>query len=139
MTEKMQVLILCTANSARSQMSEGLLRGMAGDRFEVYSAGSEPSVVNPYAIRVMAEEGIDISRHTSKKLTVFLEKEFDYVITVCDNAAKNCPNFAGKAKRIHWGLADPAGSGHTDEEHMQNFRNARDQLKTHLQEWLKAV
>jgi len=139
MTEKLQVLILCTANSARSQMGEGLLRNMAGDRFDVYSAGSEPSVVNPYAVRVMAEEGIDISRHTSKNLTIYLEKEFDYVITVCDYAARNCPHFPGKAVRIHWSLVDPADAGHSDEECMKSFRNARDRLKNHLQEWAKAV
>lgn len=139
MSDKLQVLILCTANSARSQMGEGLLRNMAGDRMDVFSAGSEPSTVNPYAIRVMAEVGIDISQHHSKSLFDYIEKRFDYVITVCDNAAKNCPYFPGKAERIHWGLQDPAVAGATEEVSLMNFRTTRDLLKGHFEEWLKAV
>lgn len=134
--KKLQVLILCTANSARSQMGEGLLRAMAGDRIDVYSAGSKPSVVNPYAIRAMQAVGIDISGHTSKNLEIYLEKQFDYVITVCDNAAKNCPYFPGKAERIHWGLVDPANSGGQDADILAAFGKVRDQLKSHFTEWL---
>lgn len=134
--EKMQVLVLCTANSARSQMGEGLLRAMAGDRIDVFSAGSKPSVVNPYAIQAMEEIGIDISGHTSKSLDIYLDKQFDYVVTVCDNAAKNCPYFPGKANRIHWGLADPADVEGDDTEILAAFGKTRDQLKQHFTEWL---
>lgn len=133
---KIQVLILCTANSARSQMGEGLLRAMAGDQVDVYSAGTNPSGVNPFAIRSMAEIGIDISGHTSKSLDIYLEKQFDYVITVCDNAAKNCPYFPGDVKRIHWGLPDPADVQGDDWERLAAFGKVRDQLQQHLTHWL---
>ncbi|MBN2046844.1 MAG: arsenate reductase ArsC [Anaerolineaceae bacterium] len=136
---KLQVLILCTANSARSQMGEGLLRHLAGDRVDVYSAGSEPSVVNPFAIRAMLDLGIDISSHRSKSLNEFLDQQFDYVITVCDNAAKNCPMFPGKAVRIHWGLTDPAAVEGSEEEKLNSFRKVRDELKKYLVEWLLTV
>lgn len=134
--EKLQVLVLCTANSARSQMGEGLLRAMAGEKIDVFSAGSQPSVVNPFAIRAMAQVGIDISSHTSKSLNIYLDKEFDYVITVCDNAAANCPYFPGPATRIHWGLQDPAAVEGTEEEILASFAEARDLLKQHFAEWL---
>ena len=134
--KKLQVLVLCTANSARSQMGEGLLRAMAGDKVNVFSAGTHPSVVNPYAIRAMEEAGIDISGHTSKSLDIYLDQEFDYVITVCDNAAKNCPYFPGNVKRIHWGLQDPADVEGSDAEKLAAFGRARDQLKQHFTEWL---
>src|ERR1041384_3223246 len=100
------VLILCTGNSARSQMAEGLLRALAGERFEVFSAGSKPSVVNPLAIAAMDERGIDIRTHRSKHLNEFLAQPFDYVITVCDTAAESCPLFPGPAQRIHWSFPD---------------------------------
>ena len=137
--EKLQVLVLCTANSARSQMGEGLLRDMAGDKVDVYSAGTAPSVVNPFAIRAMQEIGIDISGHTSKSLDIYLDKEFDYVITVCDNAAANCPYFPGPATRIHWGLKDPAAVQGSDEEVLASFAHARDLLKQHFTEWLEEL
>lgn len=137
--EKLQVLVLCTANSARSQMGEGLLRDMAGDKVDVYSAGTAPSVVNPFAIRAMQEIGIDISGHTSKSLDIYLDKEFDYVITVCDNAAANCPYFPGPATRIHWGLKDPAAVQGSDEEILASFAHARDLLKQHFTEWLEEL
>src|SRR5882724_4507649 len=98
MTEKKRVLILCTGNSARSQMAEGLLRHLAGDRFEVYSAGSKPSQVNPFAIEAMRKRGVDISGQRSKHLNEYLEQPFDFVITVCDQAAETCPIFPGKAQ-----------------------------------------
>jgi arsenate reductase (thioredoxin) len=103
-----RVLILCTGNSARSQMAEGLLRHMAGGEFEPFSAGVAPTSVRCEAIEVLAEMGIDISHHRSKSVDEFLGQEFDYVITVCDNANEQCPVFAGKTKRIHWSFADPA-------------------------------
>jgi arsenate reductase len=102
MNEKKRVLILCTGNSARSQMAEGLLRQDAGNRFEVASAGVEPSRVRQEAIEAMREIGIDISEHRSKSVDEFVGQEFDYVITVCDNANEQCPVFPGKTKRIHW-------------------------------------
>src|SRR5437660_6194547 len=105
---KSKVLILCTGNSARSQMAEGLLRNDAGDRFEIDSAGVEPSRVRPEAIEAMREIGIDISGHRSKSLDEFKGWEFDYVITVCDNANQRCPVFPGQTKHIHWSFEDPA-------------------------------
>lgn len=107
-TGKLRVLILCTANSARSQMAEGALRHLVGDRVDVFSAGSKPSVVNPMAIRAMADIGVDISGHRSKSLMEFIHQPFDFVITVCDNAAETCPAFPGRAQRIHWSFPDPA-------------------------------
>ena len=101
-SQKLQVLILCTANSARSQMAEGLLRELAADRVDVYSAGAAPSRVNHFAIEAMRECGIDISGQTSDHLSIYLKKDFDYVITVCDNAAETCPLFPGRPVRIHW-------------------------------------
>src|SRR5438067_4649937 len=113
---KQRVLILCTGNCARSQMAEGLLCHLAGDRFDVYSAGTKPSAVNPLAISVMAERGIDISSHRSKHLDEFRSQSFDYVITVCDDAAEACPIFLGRAHRIHWDFPDPAAVTGTEEE-----------------------
>ena len=107
MTDKKRVLILCTGNVARSQMAEGLLRHIADDRFEVFSAGSVPSYVRPNSITVMNELGIDISHHRSKSLTEFLETQFDYVITVCDHASEHCPIFPGPANANSWSIDDP--------------------------------
>src|SRR5205814_442293 len=104
MSGPIQVLILCTGNSARSQMAEGLLRHDGGERFEVTSAGTHPSRVNPLAIEAMREVGIDIADHWSKSADEFLDREFDFVITVCDRANESCPVFPGKAHRIHWGF-----------------------------------
>lgn len=134
---KQKVLILCTANSARSQMGEGLLRAMAGDRFEVFSAGTAPSRVNPYAIKAMAEIGIDISGHQSKHLEEYLGDRFDYVITVCDNAAENCPVFPGPAKRIHWSFPDPAAVQGAEEKVMASFRMVRDSIQNTFAAWLE--
>jgi len=100
--DRLRVLFICTGNSARSQMAEGVLRHLAGERVEVFSAGSKPSVVNPMAIRAMAEIGVDISGHRSKSLMEFIHQPFDFVITVCDSAAETCPAFPGRAQRIHW-------------------------------------
>lgn len=131
MTHKKQVLILCTANSARSQMAEGLLRWVAGDAFDVFSAGSKPGGVNPFAIQAMAELGVDIRHHRSKSLDEFVAQPFDYVITVCDNAAQNCPIFPGKAQRIHWSFPDPAAA-EGDAAKRQAFREVRDGLLVKL-------
>jgi arsenate reductase len=111
---KTRVLFLCTHNSARSQMAEGFLRAKAGDRFEVESAGTERTSVNPLAIRVMAERGIDISGHTSKVYDGLVEAPWDYVITVCDDATERCPLFPGVQQRLHWSFPDPARATGSD-------------------------
>jgi arsenate reductase len=103
-----KVLFLCIGNSCRSQMAEGFLKHIAGDKFEVFSAGVKPTIVNPMAMRVMAEVGIDISTHRSKSIMEFMGQKFDYVITVCDKAKQTCPVFPGKYEKIHWYLEDPA-------------------------------
>ena len=131
----MRVLILCTGNSARSQMAEGLLRHDGGASFEVSSAGTNPSHVRPEAIAVMHEIGIDISGHRSKSVDEFAGQAFDYVITVCDNAKESCPIFPATAKRIHWSLEDPAAVQGTEEERLAEFRRVRDQLRTLLSQF----
>ena len=133
--KKKRVLILCTGNSARSQMAEGLLRNMAGDRFEVSSAGVAPSHVRSEAIEAMRETEIDISSHRSKSVDEFRDQEFDYVITVCDNAAENCPLFPGKAERIHWSFDDPAALDGKEEERLAAFRRVRDEILEKLGSW----
>ncbi len=138
-TQKLKVLILCTANSARSQMAEGLLRELAAERADVYSAGAKPSTVNPYAIAAMRERGIDISSHTSDHLGKYLEREFDYVITVCDNAAETCPVFPGRAVRIHWSFPDPGAVRGGDDDALRSFIKVRDGLERRLQEWFSAL
>jgi len=132
MCEKKRVLILCTGNSARSQMAEGLLRHDAGDRFEVVSAGVEPSHVRPHAIEVMREVGIDISKHRSKSVNEFTGEDFDYVITVCDNANERCPLFPGNTRRIHWSFDDPAEAEGEDPEKLAVFRRVRDEIRDRL-------
>lgn len=132
MNEKKRVLILCTGNSARSQMAEGLLRQMAGDRFEVFSAGVAPSFVRPQAIAVMKEIGIDISQQRSKSLDEFLDRQFDHVITVCDHANQRCPVFSGPAKRIHWSIDDPVILA-DESAQLAAFRRVRDELQQRLQ------
>ena len=134
--KKQKVLILCTGNSARSQMAEGLLRHMAGDRFEVESAGTTASFVRPQAIAAMAEIGIDISNHRSKCLDEFLDNPFDYVITVCDNAKESCPVFPGRAERIHWSFDDPAEADGDAEAQLAVFRRVRDEIKARLVEFI---
>ena len=138
MTKK-RVLILCTGNSARSQMAEGLLRHIAGDKFDVYSAGTIATYVRPQAIEALAEIGIDISDQRSQSQDEFAGQAFDYVITVCDNAREHCPLFPGKAERIHWSIDDPAFAGRNAEERLDAFRRARDELKTLLQEFANLV
>ena len=129
--KKKRVLILCTGNVARSQMGEGLLRHLGGDRFEVFSAGLTPSYVRPNAITVMNELGIDISHHRSKSLNEYLDTAFDFVITVCDHASEHCPVFPGPAKRIHWSIDDPVAPG-GEEAQLEAFRHARDDLRQRI-------
>jgi arsenate reductase len=130
----MRVLILCTGNSARSQMAEGLLRALSGGGVEVHSAGTKPSQVNPLAIAAMKETGIDISSHRSKSVQEFADQRFDIVITVCDNARETCPIFPGAPERIHWSFPDPAAVEGNHEEKLREFRVVRDGLKQRLQQ-----
>ncbi len=132
MTEARRVLILCTGNSARSQMAEGLLRREGGNRFEVFSAGTHPSVVNPLAVEAMREREIDIGQHRSKSVDEFAGQSFDYVITVCDNANENCPVFPAQTKRIHWSFDDPAAAVGSAEERLSVFRRVRDEIEGRL-------
>ena len=133
--KKLRILVLCTGNSARSQMTEGFLKSF-DSRLEVHSAGTSPSPrVNPYAIRTMSEAGIDISGGHPKETGQFVAQPFDYVITVCDDADKNCPYFTGKVgKRMHIGFPDPAAAEGTDEELMAVFRNVRDDIRARFRE-----
>jgi arsenate reductase len=135
---KQRVLILCTGNSARSQMAEGLLRALAGERMEIASAGTQPSVVNPLAIRAMRERGVDISGHRSKHLSEFLDQPWDIVITVCDNTAEHCPICPGPAQRIHWSFPDPAAAVGSDEQRLPAFRDVRDAIEAQLRAWVGA-
>ena len=132
MPARKRVLILCTGNSARSQMAEGLLRHDAGDRFDVESAGTAPSRVRPEAIAAMRELGIDISGHRSKNVDEFSGQDFDYVLTVCDNAKESCPIFPGKTVTIHQNFEDPAALQGSEEERLAAFRRVRDQLREYL-------
>lgn len=130
----MRVLILCTGNSARSQMAEGLLRSISRGSIEVQSAGTRPSQLNPLAVEAMRELGLDISGQRSKSVEEFKGLNFDVVITVCDNARETCPVFPGAPERIHWSIPDPAVAEGTHEEKLQAFRQARDDLKVKLTE-----
>jgi arsenate reductase (thioredoxin) len=133
MTEKTRVLFLCTPNSARSQMAEGLLRDLAGDQFEVMSAGTEATHVRPLAVRAMEEIGVDISGQESKTLDRYLDQPFDYVITVCDDANEACPFFPGAQNRLHWSFEDPSRAEGSDEERLEVFRRVRDGIKDRVQ------
>jgi arsenate reductase len=133
---KQRVLILCTGNSARSQMAEGWLHELAGDGYEVFSAGTHPSVVNPMAIAVMLERSVDISGQWSKSVNEFLGQPFDFVITVCDQAAEACPIFPGAAERIHWSFPDPAAVQGSEDERLDAFRAVRDSLYDQLRLWI---
>lgn len=138
MGERKRVLILCTGNSARSQMAEGLLRHDTGDSFEVFSAGVEPSHVRPQAVEVMREIGIDISGHRSKSVDEFLGRGFDYVITVCDNANEHCPVFPGRTERLHWSFDDPAAADGDEAARLAVFRRVRDEIRGRLRDFIAA-
>ncbi len=131
-----RVLFVCTHNSARSQMAEGLLRFLGKDRFDVLSAGTAPGNVNPLAVRAMNEIGIDISAATSKHIDQFVGQDFAYVITVCDQANESCPIFPGDTKRIHWSFPDPSAATGSEEERMAAFRRVRDELRGRLRSWI---
>src|SRR5215471_14218182 len=132
MTDKRRVLIVCTGNSARSQIAEGLLRHDKGEHFEVESAGTKPGKVRPEAIAVMKELGIDISVHRSKSVDEFAGEKFDYVLTVCDNAKETCPIFPGHANRLHQNFEDPVVAQGSEVARMGAFRRVRDQIRAYL-------
>lgn len=134
---KQRVLILCTGNSARSQMAEGLLRHLAGDRFEVFSAGTRPVGLHPNAVTAMSEIGIDISGHRSKSVDEFTGQRFDYVITVCDRAKESCPIFPDGGKRLHRDFEDPAAT--PQERQLDAFRQVRDQISLWLSDFVRSV
>jgi arsenate reductase len=131
--EKKKVLILCTGNSARSQMAEGLLKNITQNEYEVYSAGTKPSIVRPEAIKALAEIGIDISGNRSKSVDEFVDEEIDYVLTVCDNARENCPYFPAKTKIIHHSFEDPAEIEGNEEARLEGFRKVRDEIKEYFE------
>jgi arsenate reductase (thioredoxin) len=131
--DRTRVLFLCTHNSARSQMAEGLLRQLAGDRVEVHSAGTEATRVRPLAIRAMDEVGVNISEQESKTLDRYLHEPFDYVITVCDEANEACPFFPGAQSRLHWSFEDPSKAEGSEEERLVVFRRVRDGIRDRVQ------
>ncbi len=137
---KTNVLFLCTGNSCRSQMAEAFLRAFADDRFAVYSAGLEPGVINPWTYRVMVELGYDLAGQRSKHVNEYQGVvDFDYVITVCDDADRNCPAFLGRARhRMHWGFEDPATFVGTEEETLAKFREVRDDIASRIKMWIDA-
>lgn len=138
--DKMRVLFLCTGNTARSQMAEAWLRNYAGDRFEVYSAGLEPSVINPLTIQVMEEAGIDLSGAYSKSLNEFIGKlHFSYLITVCGKAEEKCPIFPGMGVRLHWPFDDPAAVIGTQDEKLAIFRQVRDEIGEKVAQWVESA
>jgi arsenate reductase len=134
MTKRQRVLFLCTGNSARSQMAEGLLRHIAGDQFEVFSAGTRPVGLNPNAVAAMAEIGIDIAGRRSKSVDELAGQQFDYVFTVCDNARESCPIFPGAGKRLHHSFEDPAAAPRDQQAVI--FRKVRDQIAERLREFI---
>ena len=133
----MNILVLCTGNSCRSQLAEGYLRKFAGDKANIYSAGIETHGVNPKAIATMKEDGIDISKHTSNHVDEYADIDFDYIITVCDNAKEACPVFPSKAKKFHFNFPDPAKATGTEEEIMAQFRAVREMIKDYTQNFVK--
>jgi len=130
---KKRVLFLCTGNSCRSQMAEGWMRQLGGDRYEVFSAGTRPQGVNPSAVRVMAEAGVDLSAHRAKSVDAFLGRDLDLLITVCGGAKESCPVFLGNVReRRHWPFDDPAGARGSEEEVLNVFRRVRDQIRARV-------
>ena len=132
-TEKRRVLFLCTHNSARSQMAEGWLRHLADDRFEAHSAGTQATAIRPLALRAMAEAGVDISGQRSKAITEYLGQPFNFVVTVCDQAAEACPLFPGGGTRLHWSLPDPSQATGTEAEQLAVYRRVRDAIRQRIE------
>ena len=132
-----KVLVLCTGNSCRSQIAEGYLRYFAGNAAQIYSAGIETHGVNPKAIEIMKEDGIDISGHTSNNINEYMDVDFDFVITVCDNAKESCPYFPTNAKKFHYNFPDPAKATGTEEEIKEQFRTVRKMIKDYSEDFIK--
>lgn len=132
-----KVLVLCTGNSCRSQIAEGYLRHFAGEKAEIYSAGVETHGVNPRAIATMKEDGIDISKHTSNNIDEYFDINFDFVITVCDNAKERCPFFPTKAQKFHQNFPDPAKATGTEGEILEQFKQVRQLIKSYSQQFVK--
>lgn len=139
MSEKKKILILCTGNSARSQMAEGLLKHITQSAYEINSAGTEPSSVRSEAIKALAEIGIDISKNRSKSVNEFADKEIDFVLTVCDNAKENCPYFPAKTKLVHHSFEDPAGITGNEEVRLASFRKVRDEIKDYFETYFVKI
>ncbi|HEX9055976.1 MAG TPA: arsenate reductase ArsC [Ktedonobacterales bacterium] len=138
MSTRQRVLFICTHNSARSQMAEGWLRSLAGDRYDAYSAGTEATSVRPLAIRAMAEVGIDISAQSSKTLHAYLSQPWDYVITVCDDANEACPVFPGGRVRLHWSFPDPSKASGSEEQQLAVYRQVRDAIRARIDQLIAA-
>lgn len=136
---KKRVLFLCTHNSARSQMAEGLLRSIASDQFEVFSAGTEPGRLHPLALKAMTELGIDVSQHYAKGIDTYRDAKFDYVITVCDRAKESCPYLPGHRDLISWSFDDPSAAQGSEEERLEAFRCIRDQIRERLEEFVASA
>ena len=136
MPKKEKIIFICTGNACRSQIAEGIMRQLAGDKFDVFSAGSHPSLVHPMSIKVMKEIGIDITSHTSDPISNFLSKNINIVVTVCDNANKVCPVFPGNVERIHWSIKDPFEGWSSDPDDMVNFTLTRDDLVERIKNFL---
>jgi arsenate reductase len=139
MSEKKRVLILCTGNSARSQMAEGLLKHISQYKYDVFSAGTKPTIVRPEAIKALREIGIDISGNRSKSADEFAHLEIDYVLPVCDNAQENCPYFPARTERIHKSFEDPASVEGDEEVRLSAFRRVRDAIKTYLEKFNEKI
>tara|TARA_Y100000768_G_scaffold24466_1_gene16490 strand:+ start:260 stop:685 length:426 start_codon:yes stop_codon:yes gene_type:complete len=136
MPKKEKIIFICTENACRSQIAEGVMRQLAGDKFDVFSAGSHPSSVHPMTIKLMKEIGIDITSHTSDPISKFLSKNINVVVTVCDNADKVCPVFPGKVERIHWRIEDPFKGWSSNPDDLVNFILTRDELAERIKNFL---
>jgi arsenate reductase (thioredoxin) len=142
MTTKKKILFLCTGNSCRSQMAEAWTRHLRGELFEAYSAGTRPRAVDPRAVHAMAEVGLDISRQESKDLKSLAKKQFDYVVTLCDNARQSCPFFPAKTRLVHRGFDDPpifAEGAHDEEEAMKHYRRVRDEIRAFVEQLPESI
>ena len=136
MPKKEKIIFICTGNACRSQIAEGIMRQLAGDKFDVFSAGSHPSLVHPISIKVMKEIGINITSHTSDPISNFLSENINIVVTVCDNADKVCPVFPGRVERIHWSIKDPFKGWGSDPDDLDNFTRTRDDLYERIKNFL---
>ena len=138
MPKKEKIIFICTENACRSQIAEGVMKKLAGDKFDVFCAGSHPSLVHPMCIKVMKEIGIDITHHTSDPILNFLSKNINIVVTVCDNADKVCPVFPGEVERIHWSIKDPFKGWNSNPDDLVNFRKTREDLTARIKNLIKS-